>query len=279
MSLKNINIKKFLKNILRIIILSLVSFYLLLIFAGFFFADRLLFPSPSASYSSNNSFKSLTLKSDSVIMMSEHFPPSKTPSYFIIYSHGNGVDLGDIQFKLKEASLYLNSYIISYDYPGYGQSTGSPTEQNVYKSVEAVYQYMLGKGIKSEKIIIWGRSVGSGPATYLAEKHKGHPLILESPFLTAFRVVTHYPVIPFDKFQNITRISNIDAPLLVIHGKKDKIIPFYHGFELYTTAKLPKKNIWFKDAGHNNITRLYRVSYPQIRAPVTSVQVVCRVLL
>jgi fermentation-respiration switch protein FrsA (DUF1100 family) len=203
----------------------------------------------------------LILDSGSSIIISEIEPPSGKPDFYILYCHGNGVDIGDIQFKLKEISLYLNGYVISFDYPGYGRSTGSSTESNVYESAETVYKYIDKKVTDKNKIIIWGRSVGTGPAAYLAEKHKLHPIILESPFLSAFRVVTRYPVIPFDKFPNIVRIKNLRAPLLILHGKKDKVIPFYHGLTLFETANSPKNFICFEKAGHNNIEALYPEKY------------------
>jgi len=254
-------IKNYTLKILKLSSIALSSFYIFLGLIGIFFSEEIIFPHPPPSYTDNDDFKQLRLKPGFKITISETSPPKGTPNFYILYNHGNGVDLGDIQFKLKEMALYLNSFVISYDYPSYGTSTGSPSEKNVYETIEMVYQYLQKKCKDSKRIIIWGRSVGSGPATYLAAKHPGHPLILESPFLSAFRVVTRYPIVPFDKFSNIAIIRNINAPLLILHGKKDKTIPFFHGEKLYKTADPPKQFIIFQNAGHNNLINTASTKY------------------
>ena len=152
--------------------------------------------------------------------------------------------------------------MFAYDYEGYGTSEGSPSEKNAYKDADAAYEYLVGQlKVSPDKIIIHGRSVGGGLATYLASREKVAGLILESSFVTAFRTLTQIPLLPFDKFRNIDRIKNIKCPVLVIHGKADKIIPFWHGEKLFEAANEPKLKFWVDDAGHNDLVMMAGNSY------------------
>ena len=98
-----------------------------------------------------------------------------------------------------------------------------------------------------------GHSLGAALAVYLADEKPTAGLILMSPFLSAFRVITKYPVLFWDKYNNLARIKNIHVPVLIIHGNKDQVISFWHGKTLYKNANDPKKFVEIKGAGHNNL--------------------------
>ena len=245
----NTKLKKLLKSIMFIFIII----YAVLIFAAVFLSNKLMFPAPPSSYQNLKDTKELILDDNSKITLLTKQPIGKA-DLTILYNHGNAVDLGKIEGKLQKIATYLNAEVISYDYPGYGTSTGSPSESSLTTAAEAVYKHIIKNLPENRKLLIWGRSIGTGPATFLAAKHPGHSLILESPFISAFRVVTHIQILPFDKFPNYKRITKINAPLLIIHGKKDKIIPFYHGKTLFNKALQPKESLWLEDAGHNDLS-------------------------
>jgi fermentation-respiration switch protein FrsA (DUF1100 family) len=95
--------------------------------------------------------------------------------------------------------------------------------------------------------------VGGAVAMHLACREKLAGLILESSFVTAFRVVTRVPLIPFDKFRNIDKIKEVLCPILIIHGKDDRIVPFWHGEKLFKAANEPKYKFWVDGAGHNDL--------------------------
>ncbi|MBN2643763.1 MAG: alpha/beta hydrolase [Victivallales bacterium] len=172
--------------------------------------------------------------------------------YTLLYSHGNAEDLFDLKPMLQEYQSRGYS-IICYDYEGYGASNGNPSEAACYRDIDAIYQYMIGTlSIAPETIIIYGRSVGGGPSCYLAEKSVAAGLVLESTFTSAFRVLSPIPL-PFDKFMNLKRLKNINIPLLIYHGKMDKIIPFKHGKRLYEAAREPKTFVPVDGAGHNDL--------------------------
>lgn len=76
---------------------------------------------------------------------------------------------------------------------------------------------------------------------------------MESTFTSAFRVITRYRILPFDKFENVKKIERVTCPVLVIHGTSDRTIPLYHGHRLFEVANEPKQALWMEEAGHNNV--------------------------
>jgi fermentation-respiration switch protein FrsA (DUF1100 family) len=100
---------------------------------------------------------------------------------------------------------------------------------------------------------VHGRSIGGGPAVDLASREPVGGLILESTFTSAFRVLSSIRIFPFDKFENLNKIAGVKCPVLVIHGKKDRTIPFHHGEILFAAANEPKASFWVDNAGHNNL--------------------------
>ena len=249
------------KYYLKFMITIVILFYLLLIFIGLFLSNKIIFPVPKPTYTDNEQIIKVSLPDKTKISL--QLFEVKNPKFYIIYNHGNAVDLGLVYFKLIEASKELNSTILAYDYPGYGTSEGSPSESSLFAAADATYAYLKSLNIKDSQIIIWGRSIGSGPATYLAWKYPVAGLFLESPFKSAFTVATHIPILPFDKFNNIAKIKSIDCPLLVMQGTKDHIIPCSHGKALYKLAKAPKYKLWVKNAGHNNLKDIADEKYWQ----------------
>ncbi len=171
--------------------------------------------------------------------------------YTVLYSHGNAEDLGDLQSLLEEYRSQGFS-VFAYDYSGYGTSEGRPTSGRVCEDAEAALKYLVEhEKVPLGRIILHGRSVGGGPAVYLAEKHEVAGLIVESSFVTAFRVMTRIPLVPFDKLRNLSRIGKVECPVMVIHSRDDDVIPFWHGQTLYRKARQPKRCCWLEGATHN----------------------------
>lgn len=179
----------------------------------------------------------------------------------LLYSHGNAEDLGDIRPRLERLQN-LGFNVLAYDYRGYGLSSGRPTERGAYADIEAAYRYLRDRQhIPAEQIVLFGRSIGSGPSLYLASQEPVGGLILESAFVSIFRILTRLPLYPFDKFPNLQRIAAIDCPVLLIHGDRDRVIPFWHGQALFERASEPK--VWFPvpGAGHNDVWPVAGASY------------------
>ena len=110
--------------------------------------------------------------------------------------------------------------------------------------------------VEPGKIILYGRSIGSGPSSYLAEKYPVAGVILHSPLMSVLRVVFNLRfTLPFDKFPNINRVARINCPIFIIHGKRDEIVPFYHAEELYLASKVKYNPYYVDGAGHNNVEK------------------------
>jgi fermentation-respiration switch protein FrsA (DUF1100 family) len=238
------------KRLLR----SVIFVYACVCVYGYFFTERQIFQPQSASYQETGNFFKLTSANGKKI--SAVYLPNVKASFTLLYSHGNAEDLGDVLPYLQQLQK-LGFSVFAYDYQGYGTSDGTPSEQNAYADINAAYNY-LTKSLKISpaRIIVYGRSVGSGPSVDLASRERVAGLILESGFVSAFRVVTKIPIVPFDKFANIDKIGRVRCPVLVMHGTADDVIPLWHGEALFKAANLPKRYLWVEGAGHNDLVEL-----------------------
>jgi fermentation-respiration switch protein FrsA (DUF1100 family) len=179
--------------------------------------------------------------------------PNPDARYTLLYSHGNGEDLGDDLSTLEEYRRAGFS-VFAYDYNGYGQSAGRPSEMAVYRDVEVAYDFLTGTlRVPQDRVISFGQSLGAAAAIHLAASRRVAGLIAQAPFLSVFRVITRVQIIPWDKFNNARVIRNVRCPVLIAHGRRDEVIPFWHGERLYELANQPKQHIWLDEAGHNDV--------------------------
>ena len=231
------------------LIRSIVFIYSAIVIFFYFYVDRMaFFPQPSSYRDSPDILK---IKTETGALISALYLEAPKSEFTIIYSHGNAEDIGDIRFLLDK--LHRKGFsVFAYDYQGYGTSEGRPSQTNVYQDIETVYQFVRDQlNIPPDRIIAMGRSIGSAVATHLASEKKVGGLILESPLTSAFRVRTRVGLSPVDKFNNVRNIKKIDCPVLIIHGIDDRILPVWHGRELFEKANEPKFNLWVENAGHN----------------------------
>jgi abhydrolase domain-containing protein 17 len=235
----------------RRMIESLILIYLSVVVLGWFLSDSLIFVPQPSSYREGGPFHRIPVPGGERIGMLEL--PREDAAYTILHCHGNAEDIGDHYEFLNEYRAH-GFQVYAFDYRGYGISDGKPGTTKACEDGEAALLHLVqDRGIPLNRIIIHGRSVGAGVACHLAAKYKVAGLILESPFLTAFRVRTVIPIAPFDKFRNNRRIREITCPLLVMHGENDTIIPVWHGKKLYDLATVPKRCWWVPGADHNDI--------------------------
>jgi alpha-beta hydrolase superfamily lysophospholipase len=239
------------RRLVRSMILIPICVILGLLIIAVLFADRAIFRPPKPSYKDTADIIKLKTRDGEQISAKYHENPQAL--YTILFSHGNAEDIGMIEpFAWRLRDLGFN--VLTYDYQGYGTSSGSPSEENAYAAIDAAFEYLLTeKRADPKRIILHGRSLGGAVAVDLASRKRVAGLILESTFTTAFRVVTRYQVYPFDKFENIKKIDKVKCPLLVIHGTNDWTIPPYHGRLLFETANEPKQALWVEGARHNNV--------------------------
>ncbi len=229
----------------------------------FFFADGMIFFPPEATYAHlpQQDPTAINLTDKSGHQLAARYLPNPNSRYTLLFSHGNASDIGSIH-PIALALYDAGFSVLTYDYPGYGHSSGKPTEGGTYSAITAAYDYLTDEqNIPPSQIIVQGQSVGSGPATYLAAQRPVAGLILESPFATVFQVVVPFRILPFEKFPNIKRVGDIDCPLLLIHGTEDQTIPFSHSEELLAAAQSPKQLVPILGAGHNDILLLAKETY------------------
>ncbi|MBW4494677.1 MAG: alpha/beta hydrolase [Oscillatoria princeps RMCB-10] len=244
---------------LKRLVRSALFIYACVCIYGYFFTDGLIFKPQPASYGDTR--ETLKLTTADGVRISALYLPNRRASYTILFSHGNAEDLGDIRWLLEELRD-MGFAVFAYDYRGYGTSEGKPSEPGAYGDINAAYSYLTQKlGAPPAEIIVYGRSVGSGPSVDLASRQPVAGLVLENPFISAFRVVTRIPIVPFDKFANIDKIQRVRCPVLVTHGTADAVIPFWHGRELFAAANEPKRFLPVVGAGHNDVMEVAGQEY------------------
>jgi fermentation-respiration switch protein FrsA (DUF1100 family) len=175
----------------------------------------------------------------------------------ILAFHGNG---GNIGHRLHLIGLLrsLGWDVCIIDYRGYGSSTGRPTEEGTYQDARAAWNYLVKeRGLRPDRIVIHGRSLGGAVAAALAAEVNPAGLILESTF-TSVPDLGHklYPYLPVRwlcrfKYDTLARLSGISCPLLVAHSRDDDMIPFRHGERLFAAAREPKTFVPL-EGGHND---------------------------
>lgn len=147
---------------------------------------------------------------------------------------------------------------VVYEYTGFGEANGkTPGENSLYDDIETVYLYLTENlSVEPDSIVLYSRSIGSGPTCFLAQKYPVAGVILHSPLMSIFRVVCNLRwTLPFDMFPNIDRMSHIECPVYIIHGRRDEIVPFYHAEELYAKSKHKYPPYFLDGAGHNNVEK------------------------
>lgn len=240
---------------LRILILLYIG---LALYAWFFSGRAIFLPHPSSYRDTPEIIK---LRSTRGNLISALYLPNPSAKFTLLVSHGNAEDLGDDRDWLEDLRRAGFS-VFAYDYQGYGTSQGRPSEKGAYDDEMAAFEYLTGN-LKTplDHIIILGRSVGSGPAVHLAARTAVAGVILQSPFVSAFRVVTRIPLLPFDRFPNYKEIRRVRVPVLIIHGEQDSVIAIWHGRRLYELAAQPKQFFAVPNADHNDLDMVAGASY------------------
>lgn len=164
----------------------------------------------------------------------------------VILCHGNAGDIGDRVGTIQTLHK-LGFTVLAFDYRGYGESTGRPTEKGTYLDAGAIWNYLVKtRNISPERIVIFGRSLGGAIAAQLALQKKPKALILESTFSSvpdmANKMFPFLPVRLFCRFRydTVGIIKNVNCPVLVAHSKQDEMIPFEQSQCIYEAAKEPK---------------------------------------
>ncbi len=203
-------------------------------------------------------FEDLTLIAEDGVRLHAWFLPVPKPRWTVLVSHGNA---GNVSHRLDRALLLqarLGASVLLYDYRGYGQSEGSPDEGGTYRDARAAYQWLVRDGkTRSDRLVLFGESLGSAVALDLALSAPAAALVLEAPFTSVpdmARTTVFLPLAPFlrTRYDNLAKVGRLRMPLLVLHGDHDDVVPFALGRRLFEAAPAPKRFFAIPGASHND---------------------------
>lgn len=185
------------------------------------------------------------------------YAPARPGQPTILYFHGNA---GNLASRSERVRRYVSrGYgVMLMSYRGYSGSTGSPSERANIADAKLAYDALISDGIDPEDIIIYGESLGSGVAVQVAADNEIGGLVLDAPYTTIVDVAAlAYPYLPvrpfvFDRYESIRYLPRVKAPLLVLHGEEDRVIPVEMGKAVYAAANAPKEIATFPHAGHSD---------------------------
>ena len=261
-----------LKFFLPALALALLAAYLGLGILLYFFQHRLMYVPLSGQIDTPASlglpYRQVSLTSTDGLRLSAWLVEAPASRGTVLYCHGN---YGNISHQLDPIRVFhsLGFNILVFDYRGYGQSEGKPTEAGTYLDAESAWTYLVQEeGVDPARLVLCGRSLGGPIAARLARQHPPGALLLESTFTSLPALASRrYPFFPVHRLARYTydtlgQLSGIHCPVLVAHSRQDGLIPFAQGQELYAAANAPKEFLEIS-GGHGNG---FVVSEPQYRA-------------
>ncbi len=245
-------------------ILALVSFYALVLIVVFFFQGNLLYHPSVDNYLKDQVVNEPTeiekikiTTQDKIDLMAWFYNRNLEKFKTILFFHGNAGSLENRTYKLNHfKDLNVNFLIIAWR--GFSGNKGKPNEMGLYEDAESAIKWLKMKGVNEKNIILYGESLGTGVVVQVAQNKNYAGVILESPFTSMVNMgKKHYPFFPVslllkDKFESYKKIKKVSVPVLVLHGKKDKIVPFAMGKKMYELANEPKF-FYFQEYGDHMI--------------------------
>ena len=218
-----------------------------------YYPERILSTDPG---SIGLSLESVQLETADGVKLSAWYIPNESATDVILFCHGNA---GNISHRLDSIRIFnrMGLSVLIFDYRGYGQSEGSPSEIGTYQDAEAAWQYLIQEQqVKPDRIIVFGQSLGGAVAAWLAQRHTPGALILESTFTSVPDIAAKlYPYLPVRlllrfKYDTAAYLEGVNCPVLIVHSPDDEMMPFRHGQRLFETAKEPKE--FLKISGSHN---------------------------
>uniref|UniRef100_A0A6V0I9R6 Serine aminopeptidase S33 domain-containing protein n=1 Tax=Zooxanthella nutricula TaxID=1333877 RepID=A0A6V0I9R6_9DINO len=204
-------------------------------------------------------FQMLRLPTGRAHPMPAHYLSVAGAHFTLLFSHGNAEDLGLIRVSLLDMCHELGVNLFMYEYSGYGTHRGeSPQEETVYEDIEAAFKYVRDTlEVPWDRIVLWGRSIGTAPTMHLASRVAVRGVVLQSPMMSIFRIPFQFRfTLPGDRFCNIDKVRHVRCPALVIHGTQDEIVPCWHGHTIFEAFKRQTSgcDAYIIDGGdHNNL--------------------------
>lgn len=197
-----------------------------------------------------------TASADGTAIHGWYFPGSGPD--VVVLAHGNGGNLTHRSRIAIELRKTLNASVLLFDYPGYGKSGGSPSEEGCYAAGDAAIEWLAKeKGIPKRRIILFGESLGGGVAAELAVRHEHKALVLTKTFTSLPAAAKAlFPFLPTNwlmsnRYETIEKLPGIRTPVFIAHGTADRTVPFHHGEQLFAIANEPKAFHRMEGQEHN----------------------------
>ncbi len=187
------------------------------------------------------------------------FVPGTGPTT-LLWLHGNAGNISHRVELLRRIRDGLGVSVFIFDYQGYGRSEGRPSERATYQDARAALAYLRSRpDVDERRIIYYGKSLGAAIAIELALEEPPHRLIVQSAFTSILDMARlHYPFLPLGgllrtRYPSLERIAQVRAPVLVVHGDRDQVVPLAQARQLYEAAAEPKRFLVVEGAGHNDV--------------------------
>jgi pimeloyl-ACP methyl ester carboxylesterase len=247
-----------------------VSVYLLLTAAVFVMQRTLLYPAarhaPSLAAQNVAGLREVATQTpDGLRLRHWYLPPAEPGTPVLVMFHGNAGHIGDRVPKLDEI-IDAGFGVLLAGYRGYSGNPGKPTEDDLTADAHLLLDWLAEQGVPAERTVIYGESLGTGVAVKMAAMRETAGVILESPYTSIAEVAqSHYWYLPakwmvLDKWDSMAHIGRIRAPLLVVHGARDRTVPTRYGRRLFAAAPEPKELFILESAAHNDLYEDPRVA-------------------
>ena len=258
------------KTIIFWILLTALVGVLVFFWIRWFEYSNLFFPSGEMEYtpaSAGLEYEDVYFSSSDGTVLNGWFIPGKSdPKGTILFCHGNA---GNISHRLEIITMLhrLGFNVFIFDYRGYGRSKGRPSEKGMYEDGYAAYEYLGSReDIEKDKVFLYGKSLGGTVAVDVALRVDVAAVIVDSSFVSTGDMAKEiYPFLPTSlfitmKYDTVSKIGGVEAPVLVIHSVEDDIVPYSHGQRIFGAAKEPKSLINLR-GGHNDSVLLNEEEY------------------
>ena len=233
------------------ILLLLAGVYVVCAVGAHHLSLSMMFPRPPLKYAPGPDYIELTAP-DGVKLMARHWP-NPSAKHTLLYLHGNYEDLGGLGDYIPEF-VRAGYAVFAFDYRGYGLSGGTANEANLYADTQLAYDYLRTKlGVPADRIVPFGYSLGGGPAVELARTQPVAGVVLQGTFVSAYRVMTHIPLFPADKFENLKKLPELRCPVMIIHGTADGTVPVWHGRKLFEAIPGRKAALFVEGGPHSGL--------------------------
>ncbi|WP_241759031.1 alpha/beta hydrolase [Pyxidicoccus parkwayensis] len=242
---------------LTLLVSIVAGLYVVLCAVAFSLQRSMLFPAPKAAIRlpEKQGFGRLPL--DNGLHVDTYYLPAPPGAPTVVHFHGNGEQLLD-QMDLGTRMHSQGLGFFAVEYPGYGASPGSPTEDGIYAAADAALAWLRAQGVPPERTVLSGRSIGTGVAVEMARRGYGSRLMLVSPYTSIPDMAAlSFPFLPTrllvrDRFDTFSKAPDVKLPVLIIHGEQDTLIPVEMGRKLGT--RFPHATVeTVPDAGHDDV--------------------------